>query len=98
MHVSTDESTGRSTSLFTEETPIQSRSPYSSSKAKRPAGPRSLHTHGMDCVVTRCSNNHGPFQFPELIPLMIANALEDQPLPIYEDGKNVRDWIHVADH
>ncbi|MCK5944201.1 MAG: GDP-mannose 4,6-dehydratase, partial [Planctomycetes bacterium] len=58
-----------------------------------------VHTHDMDCVITRCSNNYGPYQFPEkLIPLMIANALEDKPLPIYGDGKNVRDWIHVLDH
>ncbi|MEC8251963.1 MAG: dTDP-glucose 4,6-dehydratase [Planctomycetota bacterium] len=102
VHVSTDEVYGSlgPTGLFTEETPIQSNSPYSSSKAGSDLLVRAaVHTHGMDCVVTRCSNNYGPFQFPEkLIPLMIANALEDKPLPIYGDGKNVRDWIHVADH
>ncbi len=102
VHVSTDEVYGSlgPTGLFTEETPLQSNSPYSSSKAGSDLLVRAaVHTHGMDCVITRCSNNYGPFQFPEkLIPLMIANALEDKKLPVYGDGKNVRDWIHVIDH
>lgn len=102
VHVSTDEVYGSlgATGLFTEQTPLQSNSPYSSSKAGSDLLVRAaVHTHGMDCVITRCSNNYGPYQFPEkLIPLMIANAREDKPLPIYGDGKNVRDWIHVLDH
>jgi dTDP-glucose 4,6-dehydratase len=102
VHVSTDEVYGSlgPTGLFTEETPIQSNSPYSSSKAGSDLLVRAaFHTHDMDCVITRCSNNYGPYQFPEkLIPLMIANALEGKSLPIYGDGKNVRDWIHVGDH
>lgn len=102
VHVSTDEVYGSlgAWGFFTEETPIQSNSPYSSSKAGSDLLVRAaVHTHGMDCVITRCSNNYGPYQFPEkLIPLMIANAHEDKPLPIYGDGKNVRDWIHVHDH
>lgn len=102
VHVSTDEVYGSlgAWGYFTEDTPIQSNSPYSSSKAGSDLLVRAaVHTHGMDCVITRCSNNYGPYQFPEkLIPLMIANSLEDKPLPVYGDGKNVRDWIHVADH
>lgn len=102
VHVSTDEVYGSlgAWGYFTEETPLQSNSPYSSSKAGSDLLVRAaVHTHGMDCVITRCSNNYGPYQFPEkLIPLMIANAHEDKPLPIYGDGKNVRDWIHVLDH
>jgi dTDP-glucose 4,6-dehydratase len=102
VHVSTDEVYGSlgAWGYFTEETPIQSNSPYSSSKAGSDLLVRAaVHTHDMDCVITRCSNNYGPYQFPEkLIPLMIANAHEDKPLPIYGDGKNVRDWIHVIDH
>ena len=102
VHVSTDEVDGSlgAWGYFTEETPLQSNSPYSSSKAGSDLLVRAaVHTHDMDCVITRCSNNYGPYQFPEkLIPLMIANALEDKPLPIYGDGKNVRDWIHVLDH
>ena len=102
VHVSTDEVYGSlgATGLFTEETPLQSNSPYSSSKAGSDLLVRAaVHTHDMDCVITRCSNNYGPYQFPEkLIPLMIANAHEDKSLPIYGDGKNVRDWIHVLDH
>ena len=102
VHVSTDEVYGSlgAWGYFTEETPLQSNSPYSSSKAGSDLLVRAaVHTHDMDCVITRCSNNYGPYQFPEkLIPLMIANALEDKPLPIYGDGKNVRDWIHVLDH
>ncbi len=102
VHVSTDEVYGSlgAWGYFTEDTPIQPNSPYSASKAGSDLLVRAaVHTHGMDCVTTRCSNNYGPYQFPEkLIPLMIANALEDKPLPVYGDGKNVRDWIHVADH
>ena len=102
VHVSTDEVYGSlgAWGYFTEETPIQSNSPYSSSKAGSDLLVRAaVHTHDMDCVITRCSNNYGPYQFPEkLIPLMIANAYEDKSLPIYGDGKNVRDWIHVLDH
>ncbi len=102
VHVSTDEVYGSlgAWGYFTEDTPIQPNSPYSSSKAGSDLMVRAaVHTHGMDCVITRCSNNYGPYQFPEkLIPLMIANALEDKQLPVYGDGKNVRDWIHVADH
>jgi dTDP-glucose 4,6-dehydratase len=85
---------------FHEGTPITPSSPYSASKAAADHLALSYHrTHGMDLVVTRCSNNYGPFQFPEkLIPLMIANAVEGKPLPVYGRGENVRDWIHVDDH
>src|SRR5512140_1799245 len=102
LHVSTDEVYGSlgPTGLFTEETPLAPSSPYSASKAGSDLLALAYaHTFGMDVVVTRCSNNYGPYQFPEkLIPLMIANALEDRPLPVYGDGMNVRDWIHVEDH
>lgn len=102
VHVSTDEVYGSlgAWGFFTEETPIQPNSPYSASKAGSDLLVRAaVHTHGMDCVITRCSNNYGPYQFPEkLIPLMIANALEGKNLPVYGDGKNVRDWIYVTDH
>ncbi|MBM4061326.1 MAG: dTDP-glucose 4,6-dehydratase [Planctomycetes bacterium] len=102
VHVSTDEVYGSlgAWGYFTEQTPIQPNSPYSASKAGSDLLVRAaVHTHHLDCVTTRCSNNYGPFQFPEkLIPLMIANALEGKKLPVYGDGKNVRDWIHVADH
>ena len=102
VHVSTDEVYGSlgPWGYFTEETPIQPNSPYSASKAASDLLVRAaIHTHHMDCVITRCSNNYGPFQFPEkLIPLMIANALEGKKLPVYGDGKNVRDWIYVTDH
>jgi dTDP-glucose 4,6-dehydratase len=85
---------------FTEDTPLAPRSPYSASKAAADHLALAYHTtHGMDVVVTRCSNNYGPYQFPEkLIPLMITHALEDRVLPVYGDGLYVRDWIHVADH
>ena len=85
---------------FTEDTPLSPRSPYSASKAGGDHLALAYHaTHGMDVVVTRCSNNYGPYQFPEkLIPLMITHALEDRSLPVYGDGLNVRDWIHVDDH
>jgi len=102
VHVSTDEVYGSlgAWGFFTEDTAIQPSSPYSASKAGSDLLVRAaVHTHGMDCVITRCSNNYGPYQFPEkLIPLMIANALEDRPLPVYGDGRNVRDWIYVTDH
>jgi dTDP-glucose 4,6-dehydratase len=95
-------STARSapTGYFTETTPLHPNSPYSASKA----GADHLvlayqHTFGFPALVTRCSNNYGPYQFPEkLIPLMISNALEGKPLPVYGDGSNVRDWLHVEDH
>jgi dTDP-glucose 4,6-dehydratase len=85
---------------FTEATPLAPRSPYSASKAAGDHLAMAYHsTHGLDVVVTRCSNNYGPFQYPEkLIPLMITRALADEPLPVYGDGLYVRDWIHVSDH
>ncbi|MGE3175628.1 MAG: dTDP-glucose 4,6-dehydratase [Planctomycetota bacterium] len=102
VHVSTDEVYGSlgAWGFFTEDTPMQANSPYSASKAGSDLLVRAaVHTHDMDCVTTRCSNNYGPYQFPEkLIPLMIANALEGKPLPVYGDGRNVRDWIYVTDH
>jgi dTDP-glucose 4,6-dehydratase len=102
LQVSTDEVYGSlgPTGFFTEETPLAPSSPYSASKAGSDLLALAYaHTFGMHVVVTRCSNNYGPYQFPEkLIPLMIANALEDKPLPVYGDGQNVRDWIHVEDH
>ncbi|MCI0636228.1 MAG: dTDP-glucose 4,6-dehydratase, partial [Actinobacteria bacterium] len=102
VHVSTDEvygSLGRD-GLFTEETPLAPNSPYSASKAASDMLVRAaVHTHGLDAVITRCSNNYGPYQFPEkLIPLMIANASENKDLPVYGDGLNVRDWLFVRDH
>jgi dTDP-glucose 4,6-dehydratase len=102
LHVSTDEVYGSlgPTGLFTEETPLAPTSPYSASKASSDLLALAYaHTFGVPVTVTRCSNNYGPYQFPEkLIPLMIANALRDMPLPVYGDGLNVRDWIHVEDH
>ncbi|MFQ5537986.1 MAG: dTDP-glucose 4,6-dehydratase [Gemmatimonadota bacterium] len=85
---------------FTESTPPAPRSPYSATKAGADHLVMAYHTtHRLDAVITRCSNNYGPYQFPEkLIPLMITNALEDRPLPVYGDGLHVRDWIHVEDH
>jgi dTDP-glucose 4,6-dehydratase len=85
---------------FSETTPIAPSSPYSATKAAADHLALAYHrTHGMDLVVTRCSNNYGPYQFPEkLIPLMIANAVEGRRLPVYGRGENVRDWIHVEDH
>lgn len=100
--VSTDEVYGSlgATGLFTEDSPIQPSSPYSASKASADLITLAYgHTFGMNVVVTRCSNNYGPLQFPEkLIPLMTLNALEDKPLPVYGDGMQIRDWIHVEDH
>lgn len=85
---------------FTESTPLAPSSPYSASKASADLlALAHYHTFKQEVVVTRCSNNYGPYQFPEkLIPLMITNALNDQPLPVYGDGRNIRDWIHVEDH
>lgn len=100
--VSTDEVYGSlgATGYFTEKTPLSPNSPYSASKASSDLLTLAYyHSFGLDAVITRCSNNYGPYQFPEkLIPLMIKNALLGQPLPVYGDGKNVRDWIHVEDH
>jgi dTDP-glucose 4,6-dehydratase len=102
LMVSTDEVYGSlgPTGLFSETTPLAPSSPYSSSKASADLIALSYeHTFGLDVVVTRCSNNYGPYQFPEkLIPLMVLNALHDKPLPVYGDGLNVRDWLHVDDH
>jgi len=102
LHVSTDEVYGSlgATGLFTEETPLHPNSPYSASKASSDMLVLAYqHTFGFPGLVTRCSNNYGPYQFPEkLIPLMIANALNDKSLPVYGDGLNVRDWLYVEDH
>ena len=102
LHVSTDEVYGSlgATGLFSETTPIAPNSPYSASKAGSDLLVQAYHhTFGMDTVLTRCSNNYGPYQFPEkLIPLLISNLMDDLQIPIYGDGKNVRDWIHVEDH
>lgn len=103
--VSTDEVYGdlpldRPDLFFTEETPIHTSSPYSASKASADLLVMAYHrTYGLPVTVSRCSNNYGPYHFPEkLIPLMIANALADKSLPVYGDGKNVRDWLYVEDH
>ena len=102
LQVSTDEVYGSlgPEGYFTEETPLQANSPYSASKAGADLMVRAYHnTFNLPINITRCSNNYGPYQFPEkLIPLMISNALEDKELPIYGDGKNIRDWLHVYDH
>ena len=103
LHVSTDEvygSLGAQDPAFAETHPYQPNSPYSASKAGSDHLVRSyFHTYGLPVLTTNCSNNYGPYQFPEkLIPLVIANALAGQPLPIYGDGMNVRDWLYVADH
>ncbi len=102
LQVSTDEVYGSlgPTGRFTEDSPLAPNSPYAASKAAADLLCRAAyHTHGQDVVVTRCSNNYGPYQFPEkLIPLMAVKALSDQQLPVYGDGLNVRDWIHVEDH
>ncbi len=100
--VSTDEVYGSlgSKGAFTETSPLAPNSPYAASKASADLLARAYHhSHQLDVVVTRCSNNYGPHQFPEkLIPLMIKNAINGEPLPVYGDGLNVRDWIHVEDH
>ncbi|MCG6156139.1 dTDP-glucose 4,6-dehydratase [Rubinisphaera margarita] len=102
LQVSTDEVYGSlgSSGFFTETTPLAPNSPYSASKAAADLLVRSYcHTFGFPGIITRCSNNYGPYQFPEkLLPLFIANALEDRQLPVYGDGRQVRDWIHVSDH
>lgn len=102
LHVSTDEVYGSlgPTGKFTEETAYAPNSPYSASKAASDHFARAYHhTYGLPVVVTNCSNNYGPYQFPEkLIPLMILNALEGKPLPVYGDGQQVRDWLYVEDH
>jgi dTDP-glucose 4,6-dehydratase len=105
VHVSTDEVYGSlplddKSKLFTESTPIQPNSPYSASKAASDFLVRAAHeTFGLDACVTRCSNNFGPFQFPEkVIPLFVTNLIEGRKVPLYGDGLNVRDWLHVDDH
>ncbi|CUH94487.1 dTDP-glucose 4,6-dehydratase [Propionispora sp. 2/2-37] len=102
LHVSTDEVYGTlgDTGYFTEETPYAPNSPYSASKASSDHLVRAYyHTYGLPVLITNCSNNYGPYQFPEkLIPLMILNALEGKPLPVYGTGRNVRDWLYVEDH
>ena len=102
-HISTDEvygALGFDDRLFTEETKYSPHSPYSASKASSDHFVRAYHdTYGMPTIVTNCSNNYGPYQFPEkLIPLIINNALQGKKLPVYGDGKNVRDWLYVEDH
>lgn len=103
LHVSTDEvygSLGPADPAFSEETAYAPNSPYAASKAASDHLVRAYHhTYGLPTITTNCSNNYGPFQFPEkLIPLMIRNALEQKPLPVYGDGLQVRDWLHVTDH
>ena len=102
VHVSTDEVFGSlgADGNFTEETPYAPNSPYSASKASSDHFVRAFHhTYGLPTVITNCSNNYGPYQYPEkLIPLMIMNALSGKPLPVYGDGMNVRDWLYVEDH
>ncbi|NVJ00276.1 MULTISPECIES: dTDP-glucose 4,6-dehydratase [unclassified Myxococcus] len=102
LMVSTDEVYGSlgPTGAFTESSPLQPSSPYSASKTSSDLVALAYHhTFNLDVVVTRCSNNYGRYQFPEkLIPLMVVNALHDKPLPVYGDGGNVRDWLHVEDH
>ncbi|NJM76267.1 MAG: dTDP-glucose 4,6-dehydratase [Acaryochloridaceae cyanobacterium RU_4_10] len=103
LHVSTDEvfgSLGPNDPAFSETTPYTPNSPYSASKASSDHLVRAyFHTYGLPTLITNCSNNYGPYQFPEkLIPLMILNAIEGKPLPIYGDGQNIRDWLFVEDH
>jgi len=102
LQVSTDEVYGAlgPEGMFAETTPLSPNSPYSASKAGADMIVRAYHeTYGMPISITRCSNNYGPYQFPEkLIPLMIHNALMDKPLPVYGDGMQIRDWLHVSDH
>src|SRR5438477_2937996 len=102
VQISTDEVYGSlgATGKFTEQSPLDPSSPYSASKAGADLLALACYkTYGQEVIVTRCSNNYGPYQFPEkLIPLMIIKAMRDEPLPVYGDGKNVRDWIHVEDH
>lgn len=102
VQISTDEVYGTlgDSGVFTEETPLAPNSPYAASKASADMLVRSyVHTHRVPAIITRCSNNYGPYHFPEkLIPLIILNAMNDEPLPVYGTGENVRDWIHVEDH
>jgi len=101
VHVSTDEVYGSTEKeLFTEDSPLKPNSPYAASKASSDLLVRAYHeTYGLDVLITRCSNNYGPYQFPEkLIPLVISNAIGNKPVPVYGDGLNVRDWIFVLDH
>ena len=103
LHVSTDEvygSLGSNDAPFSEQTPYAPNSPYSAAKASSDHLVRAwFHTYDLPVVTTNCSNNYGPYQFPEkLIPLIIINALEGKPLPVYGDGKNIRDWLYVEDH
>jgi dTDP-glucose 4,6-dehydratase len=102
LHVSTDEVFGSlgEEGYFSEETPYEPQNPYSASKASSDHFVRAFHhTYGLPTIITNCSNNYGPYQFPEkMIPLMILNALSGKPLPVYGDGSNVRDWIYVLDH
>jgi dTDP-glucose 4,6-dehydratase len=103
LHVSTDEvygSLGLDDHAFTETTPYAPNSPYAASKASSDHLVRAYHhTYGLPTLTTNCSNNYGPYQFPEkLIPLMIQHALHGQPMPVYGDGRNVRDWLYVGDH
>jgi dTDP-glucose 4,6-dehydratase len=103
-HISTDEVFGslplETTDKFNEKSPYDPRSPYSASKAASDHLVRAyVHTYGLQATISNCSNNYGPYQYVEkLIPLMIINAMHDKPLPVYGDGLNVRDWIHVEDH
>jgi dTDP-glucose 4,6-dehydratase len=102
LHISTDEVYGSlgADGLFEEETPYDPSSPYSASKAASDHLVRAwVRTYGLPCVISNCSNNYGPYHFPEkLIPLIILNALEGKPLPVYGDGSNIRDWLYVEDH
>jgi len=102
LHISTDEVYGElgDKGAFTEDSPIQPNSPYAASKASADMIVKSFfRTHRLPVIITRCSNNYGPYQFPEkLIPLMISQAIRKLPLPVYGDGRNVRDWIYVLDH
>ena len=102
LQISTDEVYGSlgADGFFTEETPLAPNSPYSASKAAADMLVRSyFETYGLNINITRCSNNYGPYHFPEkLIPLMITNAMDGKPLPVYGDGENIRDWLHVKDH
>ena len=102
LQVSTDEVYGSlgAEGYFTEETPLAPNSPYSASKTGADLLVRSYYeTYGINVNITRCSNNYGPYHFPEkLIPLMITNAMDEKQLPIYGDGENIRDWLHVKDH
>jgi dTDP-glucose 4,6-dehydratase len=101
-HISTDEVYGSlgEEGFFSEETPYRPNSPYSASKAASDHLVRAYHqTYGLPTVISNCSNNYGPYQFPEkLIPLMVLNALDGKPLPVYGDGRNIRDWLYVRDH